>query len=121
MSDDLLARAVIFIVMVSAGGVILWTAQAAASGRLGRNSVSGIRLPVTMASDKAWLVAHQAARRPTAIAGWIAIASAAPALLPLPLEFVVASTLVGAVTMLVLVLHGAAVGARAAYALEDEG
>jgi hypothetical protein len=120
MSEDLLARAVIFVVMVSAGSLILWTAEAAASGRLRRNPVAGIRLPVTMASDKAWLVAHQAAKRPTATAGWSAIASAVPSLLPLPLGFVVASILMGAATMLVLVLHGAAVGARAARAVENE-
>ena len=118
MSDDLLARAVIFVVMVGSGGLILWMAKAAAGGRLGRNPVAGIRLPVTMASDRAWLVAHRAARRPTEAAGWCSIVFAVPSVLPVPLVFAGASIRVGAVMMLALVLYGAAVGARAAGALE---
>lgn len=44
-----MGRLVMFVVMVGAGVLLLWMAQAAASGRLGRNPVAGIRLPVTMA------------------------------------------------------------------------
>jgi hypothetical protein len=112
---------VIVVVMVGAGALILWMAKAAARGRLGRNPVAGIRLPVTMASDRAWLVAHQAARRPTEAAGWCAIVFAVPSVFPVPLVVVVASILLGAVMMLALILLGAAVGARAAGALEDGG
>lgn len=38
--------------------------EAAATGRIGRNSAIGIRLPATLASDAAWTAGHRAARRP---------------------------------------------------------
>ena len=68
MDEEILARAVLFVVMAGAGTLILWMAGAAATGKLGRNPVAGIRLPSTMASDSAWLVAHQAAERPDLLA-----------------------------------------------------
>lgn len=121
MSEDVVGRTVIFVAMVGAGCLILWMAKATASGRLGRNPIAGIRLPVTMASDRAWLVAHQAARRSTTAAGWCAIGFAVPVVLPVPLEIGVVFVLVGAAAMLAFVLYGAAVGSRAARSLHDQG
>ncbi|THJ67454.1 SdpI family protein [Arthrobacter echini] len=121
MNEDLVARAVLAAVMVGAGLLMLWMANAAASGRLGRNPVAGIRLASTMASDEAWLVAHRAAKRPTVIAGWCAIVSAIPALLPVPLSVAVTSVLVGTAALLGFVLYGAKVGSRAAQDLSPEG
>jgi len=118
MGEEILARAVVFVVMVAAGGLILWTAKATADGRLGRNPVAGIRLPVTMASESAWIAAHRAARTPTMAAGWCAIVSAIPSVLPVPLPFAVGSVLAGAIAMLVLVLRGAAMGTHAARTAE---
>ncbi|TFD69041.1 SdpI family protein [Cryobacterium sp. Hb1] len=82
MGDKIMARLVLFVVMVGVGVLVLGMAQAAVSGRLGRNPVAGIRLPVTMASDSAWLTAHQAEKRPTQWAGWGAIAFALLSVLP---------------------------------------
>jgi len=119
MGEEFTGRLVMFTVMVGAGVLILWMARAAASGRLQRNPIAGIRLPVTMASDRAWLAAHQAAKRPTQVAGWCAIACAVPSVLPVPLPVAVVSILIGAAALLVFVLYGAAVGSRAARALGD--
>ncbi len=120
MGEELLGRAVIFVVLAGAGCLMLWLARATAGGRLGRNPIAGIRLPATMASDRAWIAAHRAAERPTVAAGWCAIGFALPAVLPVPLAIGVVSVLVGAVGMLALALRGAAVGVRAARALDGE-
>jgi hypothetical protein len=119
MGEETIARLVLFVVMAGSGVLVLWMAQAAASGRLGRNPVAGIRLPVTMTSDSAWITAHQAAKRPTQWAGWCAIAFASPCVLPVSLPFALTSIFIGAVGLLVFVLYGAAVGGRAARALAD--
>ena len=119
MGEEAMARLVMFVVMVGAGVLMLWMAQAAASGRLGRNPVAGIRLPVTMASDSAWLAAHQAAQRPMQWAGWCAIAFAVPAVLPVSLPIALTSIFIGAAGLLVFGLYGASVGSRAARALAD--
>ncbi|WP_203136499.1 SdpI family protein [Microbacterium sp. JZ31] len=119
MQQELVARVVLLVAMWGCGALMLWMARAAADGRLQRNHVAGIRLPVTMSSDAAWLAAHRAAKRLTEIAGWCAIASAVPALLPVPLPVVIISVLVGAIAMLAFALRGAAVGARAARANDE--
>ncbi|MFC8680179.1 SdpI family protein [Microbacterium ureisolvens] len=117
MSEEIVARVILFPVMVGAGLLMLWLARAAASGRLGRNQLAGVRLPSTLASDKAWLAGHRAARRPTEIAGWCALASAAPALTPLPLPVVVGVVLLGALAMIAFTLWGAVLANRAALAV----
>jgi uncharacterized membrane protein len=89
MNDELLSRTVLFVVMVGSGVLLWWMARAAASGRLKRNQFVGIRLPSTMASDKAWLAAHLRAQRATTIAGIAAIISGLVALLPVPMPVVV--------------------------------
>lgn len=116
--EEIISRAVLFVGTVGAGTLILWTAKATSSGRLKRNPVAGIRLAVTMASDRAWLAAHQAARRSMETAGWCAIVGGVPSLLPVPLPFMLVSALTGVIAMTVLVLRGANVGARAARAAE---
>ena len=119
MGEEAIVRVVLFVGMVGSGVLLLWMAQAAASGRLGRNQLAGIRLPVTMASDSAWLAAHMAAKRPNQWAGWCSIASAAPSLLPVPVAIMVTSILIGAAGMITFTLYGASVGSRAARALSD--
>jgi hypothetical protein len=49
-----------------------WICRAAASGRITRNHVIGIRLPSTLASDEAWRVGHAGAYRPALLAATIA-------------------------------------------------
>lgn len=119
MGEEAIVRVVLFATMVGSGILMLWMAQAAASGRLGRNQLAGIRLPVTMASDNAWLAVHVAAKRPTQWAGWCSIASAVPSVLPVPMAIVLASILIGATGMLTFALYGASVGSRAARDLTD--
>ena len=58
MENEWIARAVLFAVMVGGGVLLIWTANAAASGRLKRNQLAGIRIASTMASEEAWLAAH---------------------------------------------------------------
>ena len=118
--EDVIGRIVLGAVMAGSGVLLVWMARATAGGRLGRNPVAGIRLPSTLASDSAWLAAHRRAERPTVGAGAVAIASAVPAVLPVPLEVLLVSVLVGCLAMLALALYGAAVGSRAAIAAEDE-
>lgn len=117
MTEEILVRALLVVVMAGSGVALIWMARATASGRLGRNQLAGIRLPATMASDEAWLVAHQAARRPTERAGWCALASAVPGVLPVSIPVVTISVMVGCVAMLVFVLRGAALGTRAVKGL----
>ncbi len=50
-------------------GIALWVvAQRTATGVLGRSQFVGIRTRSTMASDQAWLAAHQAAQRALQVA-----------------------------------------------------
>ena len=112
-----MARVVLFLAMAGSGVLVCWIAQAAASGRLKRNHLAGIRIPSTMVSDEAWLAAHIRARRPTFWAGIVSAASGVLALLPLPMPVVVVGVLAGAVALMGLVLYGARVGANAANAV----
>lgn len=114
MDEDLVARLVVSVVMLAAGVLLVWMARAAASGRLRRNQLAGIRTRSTMASDEAWRAAHVRARRPTTLAGVVSMASAALALLPVGMPVVAAGALSGCLAMLGLVLYGAIVGGRAA-------
>jgi len=121
--EDLAARIVLFVVMAGSGLLLLWAARAAASGRLGRNAIAGIRTPSTMASDEAWLAAHRRAERPTVLAGVAAITSGLIALLlPAPAPVLAGVVIVACVVMLGLVLWAAWVGGRAAReAVRDPG
>jgi hypothetical protein len=114
MDEELVARIVLCVVMLGSGVLLMWTARAAASGRLQRNQVAGIRTASTMASDAAWLAAHVRAKRPTVLAGVVSMASGMFALLPVPVPVTAAGVFLGCLAMLGLVLHGARVGGRAA-------
>ncbi|HEY6800499.1 MAG TPA: SdpI family protein [Agromyces sp.] len=114
MENDLAVRIVLFAALLGCGALMLWMARAGASGRLKRNPIAGIRVPATMASDEAWLAAHVRAKRPTMYAGFVAIATAVFALLPVSTPVLAVGVLLGAVGMLGFVLYGAVVGSRAA-------
>ncbi|MCP2031125.1 putative membrane protein [Okibacterium sp. HSC-33S16] len=120
MDEELVGRVVMALILIAGGTVVLAVARATASARIGRNPIAGIRIPATMASDEAWLVAHRAAERHTTLGAWCAFASVIPAILPVPFGVAVVSILVGSIAMMVLVLIGAAVGARAARGLSSE-
>ncbi|MEV7228117.1 MULTISPECIES: SdpI family protein [Polymorphospora] len=117
MDELLVAKVIVAVVMTVSGAVIIWAARATASGRLGRNEITGIRTASTLSSDEAWLAAHRAARSVTEAGGWSVVAAAVAVLATAsPVQMVV---VVGAGTtlLLVLVLVGARRGVRAATAL----
>ncbi|WP_349426176.1 SdpI family protein [Microbacterium sp. LWS13-1.2] len=119
MENEWMARAVLFVVMVGAGILLIWMANAAASGRLKRNQLAGIRIPSTMASEEAWLAAHVRARGATVCAGVISILGGAFALVPVPMPVVTIGVLLAAVAALGFVLYGAQVGGTAAKAISE--
>ncbi|QMU98488.1 SdpI family protein [Microbacterium esteraromaticum] len=114
MDEDLITRIVLFVALVGSGLLMVWMAHATATGKLKRNRVAGIRIPSTLESEEAWLAAHIRAKRPTLIAGYIAIGAGLIALLPLPAPALAIVALGACVLMLALVLYGARVGSRAA-------
>lgn len=114
MSTDIGVRIALLIAMVGAGILMIWMARAAASGRLKRNPIAGIRVSSTMVSDEAWLAAHVRAKRATMCAGFSAMASGLVALLPVPAPVLAAVVLAGCAAMIGFGLYGAWVGARAA-------
>lgn len=116
MTEDLLARIILGVVMAASGVLLVWSARATADGRIRRNQIVGIRTFSTLASDEAWIAAHRRARGVTQWAGIAAIASGLGAALPVPIAWVLAGVIVGCLAMLVLVLFGAVVGGRAARA-----
>ncbi|GAA1126332.1 SdpI family protein [Arthrobacter flavus] len=120
MDGEIVVRVVLFVVMVGSGILMLWLARAAASGRLQRNPYAGIRIQVTMASDRAWLAAHQAAERPTQIGGWCAITSGIPSILPVSMSVAMVAVFIGSLALLGFVLYGAKLGSRAARDLPPE-
>lgn len=99
--------------------MLIWAARAAASGRLKRNMLVGIRTTATMASDSAWLAAHGRSKTPTTLAGVAALASSLFMMLPVAMWVFVTAVLVGCAAMLGFVSYGAWVGTRAAAALND--
>ncbi len=54
--------AITAITMIGSALLVHEVGKRAADGRLGRNSVAGIRTRATMASDSAWPAGHRAAR-----------------------------------------------------------
>ena len=69
MSDAYGANVLAYILGATMLLVVLVT-QLAASGRIARNGLVGIRIPPTMASDAAWTAGHKAALMPS----WIGFA-----------------------------------------------
>ena len=112
--EDMIVRLVLLTVMVGAGILLIWSARAAASGRLKRNQFAGIRTSRTLSSDAAWQAAHVRAQRPTVIAGFVSVATGLTALLPVQVEAVGITVITGCAVMLALVLYGARVGHNAA-------
>lgn len=109
----LVTKAILCLTMVGAGGAVIWAARAAASGRLKRNFIAGIRTRSTLASDEAWLAAHQAARSLTELGGWSSIATGVLILLASTDAQLGVITIAGSVVLLVLVIAGAYRGVRA--------
>ena len=66
--------------------------RAAASGKLKRNSIAGIRTSKTMASEEAWRAAHVRTKTLTMVAGAVSLIGGVIALLPIgigPMMFAV--------------------------------
>ncbi|BCJ70259.1 SdpI family protein [Polymorphospora rubra] len=117
MTELLVAKVILAVVMALSGALIVWAARATASGRLGRNEAVGIRTASTLSSDQAWLAAHRAARSVTEAAGWSAVATAVVVpFTPGPGQLVTVVG-IGTAALLVLALVGARRGVRAATAL----
>ncbi|MDT3330735.1 SdpI family protein [Microbacterium sp. KSW-18] len=118
--DDLGIRFTILILLAAMGVLLIWVATAAASGRLTRNHIAGIRIPSTMASDEAWLAAHIRAKRPTVWGGVAALVAGLCAFLPVPTESLSIVVIGASVVVLACVLYGARVGSRAAVEVERD-
>ncbi|MFC7431396.1 MULTISPECIES: SdpI family protein [unclassified Agrococcus] len=117
--EELFGRGVLAVVMTGVGASMWWMARAAASGRLGRNAVAGIRTRATLASDAAWLAAHRRAEGHMRAAAWCALTAGLAALVPMPMPAVIVVVLLGAVGMLALSLRAAAVGGQAAHEVAE--
>ncbi|WP_424467022.1 SdpI family protein [Pseudoclavibacter helvolus] len=114
MDAPLAIRLVLAIVMLASGLLVMWMAQAAASGQLKRNDLAGIRTPSTMSSEVAWSAAHVRSKRPTMIAGIFALVTGLIVLFPLSGPAMIVVVLAGCAALLGFVLYGARVGIRAA-------
>ncbi|WP_460973626.1 SdpI family protein [Prescottella soli] len=112
--DSIGLRVALCLTFTIAGAVIVWTARAAASGRLGRNPYVGVRTPSTMASDATWIAAHRASRPLTEIGGWLAIVAGLGALVPMEESMLTALGIAGAGCLVGFALAGAWFGVRAA-------
>ncbi|GAA4381360.1 SdpI family protein [Paeniglutamicibacter cryotolerans] len=105
------------ILMLACYLVLMVVARRCADGRIGVNSLVGIRTTTTMSSPATWTAAHRAAERPTVIGAYIAIACALPAFL-LPAEVPQAVALgLSTASMLAGVIYGAIAGDKAARAV----
>ncbi|MDH6675820.1 putative membrane protein [Rhodococcus sp. LBL1] len=118
--DSIGLRVALCLTFTIAGAVIVWTARAAASGRLGRNPYVGVRTPSTMASDTTWIAAHRASRPLTEIGGWLAIVAGLGALVPMDESMLTAVGIAGAGCLVGFALAGAWFGVRAARAVPTE-
>jgi hypothetical protein len=66
------------------GAIMIALGRLAATGRLPRNIVAGIRLPSTLRSDEAWAAGHRAAASALTVAGCGPVAAAVIAALRRP-------------------------------------
>jgi hypothetical protein len=103
------------IVLVLAGVLVIVVGELTASGRLGMNSIAGIRFGAMMASDEGWTAGHRAARSPIDLAG-VMLAVTGLLLLFLPVSENAAGSivLVGAGIALVLIVIATIVAQGAA-------
>ncbi|QCR40755.1 hypothetical protein C1N74_10260 [Microbacterium sp. SGAir0570] len=119
MEAEIIPRIVLFVPMGGAGALLIWMARAAASGKLKRNSLAGIRTPSTMASDEAWLAAHERSKGATLLTGYLAVAIGVVSLVPMPPAALGIMVLVGAVLMVIVMMWGTRVGIKAALAATE--
>lgn len=130
----ILTAGVVSALLVGSGLLVVAVAERAADGRLGRNAIAGIRTRTTRASDEAWLAAHRAGKRPTALGGYVSMVTGPVSIIVGLLLAVVddgdAATflvwwtvvlMLGVATMTAAVIHGAVVGQRAARAVNEGG
>lgn len=64
-----LTGTVVGLLLVAAGAVVIVVARRAASGKIPRNRLAGIRTRATLASDQAWAAGHRAAEIESVRAG----------------------------------------------------
>ena len=101
--------------MIVCGAALSWAAEATARGRMGINSLVGIRVGYVTASEPAWLAGHRAARFPTHAAAAAFIASGLFSLMFRGMESIVGfAVITGSVVILGLVLWAAVRANRAA-------
>ncbi|MEC5185154.1 hypothetical protein RCH12_002630 [Cryobacterium sp. MP_3.1] len=104
------------IVLMLGGILVAAVSEAAARGRLGVNSVAGIRTRALMMSEAAWIAGHRAARIPVGLAGLVMFLTGAAVLALRPDEDTTGPlVLAAAAVAVVLVLIGAAVATPAAH------
>lgn len=112
------------IVFMLGGILVAAIGEAAARGRLGVNSVAGIRTRALMMSEAAWTAGHRAARIPVGLAGLVMFLTGAAILALRPDGDTIGPfVLAAAAVAVVLVLIGAAVAtpaANRALVLADE-
>ncbi|TFD93491.1 SdpI family protein [Cryobacterium lactosi] len=114
------------IIFVLGGILVVAVNEAAARGRLGVNSVAGIRTRAVMMSEAAWTAGHRAARIPMGLAGLVMVLTgAAILLLRLDGDTIGPLVLASAAAAVLLVLVGATMATPAAnralvHSEEDE-
>ncbi|MCZ4067813.1 SdpI family protein [Microbacterium sp. H37-C3] len=119
MEVEIIPRIVLFVTMAGSGALLIWMARAAASGKLKRNSLAGIRTPSTMASDEAWLAAHVRSKGATLATGYVSVAIGVVSLVPMPPAALGIMVLVGAILMVIVMMWGTRVGTKAALAATE--
>ena len=103
------------LVLMLAGILVVVVSERAASGRLGINSLAGIRTGALMASEAAWTAGHRAARIPTDLAGLVLfLAGAVAQVFRLGEPATGAIVVSAAVASVVLIVIGAVVATPAA-------
>lgn len=108
------------VVLMLCGILVAAVSEAAARGRLGVNSVAGIRTRALMMSEEAWTAGHKAARIPIGLAGLILfLAGVATLMLRLDEDTTGTLVLVSAAATVLLVLIGAVVATPAAHRALD--
>lgn len=119
MEAEIIPRIVLLVTMGGAGALLIWMARAAASGKLKRNSLAGIRTPSTMASDEAWLAAHERSKGATLLTGYLSVAIGVISLVPMPPSALGIMVLAGAALMVIVMMWGTRVGTKAALAATE--
>ncbi|MFS0712264.1 SdpI family protein [Microbacterium sp. 2P01SA-2] len=119
MEAEIIPRIILLVTMGGAGALLIWMARAAASGKLKRNSLAGIRTPTTMANDEAWLAAHVRSKSATLLTGYLSVAIGVISLVPMPPAALGVMVLVGAALMVIVMMWGTRVGIKAALAATE--